>query len=62
MTTLIAISVILAISLIVSGWVLAHEAGDEESGFARQTNGRNTDDGLKAHRRNERVECRSKRR
>ena len=58
MTTLIVISVILAVGLIASGWVLAvlrltelaHEAGDEESGFARQTNGRNTDDGLKAHR------------
>ena len=49
MITLLIIASILAVGLIASGWVLTHETDDDE-GFARQTNGRDTDDGLKAHR------------
>ena len=50
MTTLLIIAAILAVGLIVSGWVLAHEQEEAESPFARVTNGRDTDDALKAHR------------
>ena len=50
MTTLLIIAAVLAVGLIVSGWALAHEQAEAESPFARQTNGRDTDDGLKAHR------------
>jgi len=50
MTTLIIVATILSLGLIASGWALAHPPVEDEPQFARFTNGRDTADGLKAHR------------